>query len=436
MAELKKTAKDQRATLIDHGGYSDNLFNQRQLTILWCSYPLTMQRDDRTTQYQKTPTERSFWLEMCPATNFPTLESGVDVDVVVLGGGIAGITTATLLKDAGFNVAVLEADRIVKEVTIGTTAKISAAPNLVYDGLLATFGKTTAQKVARANLSAVEQIADIVRERKIDCDFRRLPLYIYTESEEKTDKIKRECLIAKELGLPVAYTTEVPLPFKTAAAIVYENQAQFHPRKYLLALAENLRGNGSYVFEKTRALTIEPGRKEVVTEHGSITASTVVVATHTPVYDPDHVCDHLSPARSYVVALYARQPFPNGMFVDFDPVHTYRTAPTDEGDMIIVAGEHSPVEVPDKSVFYRRLDAYARRHLDVQSIAHRWSSKDVITDDGLPMIGVTSQPGIYVSTGFGFWGMNNGTVAAMVLTDLITGTPNPFAELFDPLRFL
>ncbi len=388
-------------------------------------------------QYEMMPTERSFWLEMCPATDFPTLESAVDVDVLVLGGGIAGITTATLLKDAGFNVAVLEADRIVKEVTIGTTAKISAAPNLVYDRLLATFGKATAQKVARANLSAVEQIADIVRERDIHCDFRRLPLYIYTESEEKTGKLRREYRIAKELGLPVAYTSEVPLPFNTAGAIVYENQAQFHPRKYLLALAEDLRGDGSYVFENTRALTVNPGsRNEVVTEHGSITAGTVVVATHTPVYDPDHVGDHLSAARSYVLGLYARQPFPNGMFVDFDPVHTFRTAPSDRGDMIIVAGEHSPVEVPDKRVFYRRLEAYARRHLDVQSIAHRWSSKDVVTDDGLPIIGATSHPGIYVATGFGFWGMNNGTVAAMVLTDLITGKRSPFAELSDPLRFL
>ena len=375
-------------------------------------------------------------MKMCPPTDFPTLEREVVVDVVVLGGGIAGITTATLLKDAGLTVAVLEADRIVKDVTVGTTAKISAAPNLIYDRLLSRFGTATAQKAARANVNAVEKIADIVRERKIDCDFRRLPLYIYAETEEKADKIKRECRAARELGLEVSYTEKVPLPFKTGPAIVYENQAQFHPRKYLLALAEDLPGNGSHVFEKTRAVTVKSGaRTEVVTDNGSITASKVVVATHTPVYDPDRLCDHLSPARSYVLGLYAKGAFPDGMFIDYDPLHTYRTTPTDKGTMIIVAGEHSPVEVPDRGVFYQRLEKYARQHLDVESIEHRWSSTDVATDDGLPLIGATSQKGIYVATGFGFWGMNNGTISAMVNTDLITGKQNQFVKLFDPLRF-
>jgi len=151
--------------------------------------------------HEMTPTEGSFWLQMCPATDFPVLERGLEVEVVVLGGGIAGITTATLLKDAGHTVAVLEADRIVKDVTVGTTAKISAAPNLVYDSLLSRFGKATAQKTALVNTNAVEKIADIVRERKIDCDFRRLPLYIYTESDEKAYKIKRECRAARGVGI-------------------------------------------------------------------------------------------------------------------------------------------------------------------------------------------------------------------------------------------
>ena len=108
------------------------------------------------------------------------------------------------------------------------------------------------------------------------------------------------------------------------------------------------------------------------------------------------------------------------------PVHTYRTTPTDKGTMIIIAGEHSPAEVPDKGVFYQRLESYARQHLDVESIEHRWSSTDVATDDSLPIIGATSQEGIYVATGFGFRGMNKGTIAATVNTDLITNKQNQF----------
>ena len=164
-------------------------------------------------------------------------------------------------------------------------------------------------------------------------------------------------------------------------------------------------------------------------------ASKVVVATHTPVYDPNRLYEHLSPARSYVLGLYAKGIFPDGMFIDCDPVHTYRTTPTDKGTMIIIAGEHSPAEVPDKGVFYQRLESYARQHLDVESIEHRWSSTDVATDGSLPIIGATPQKGVYVATGFGFWDMNNGTIAAMVNTELILGKQNQFIQLFDPLRF-
>jgi glycine/D-amino acid oxidase-like deaminating enzyme len=379
----------------------------------------------------------SFWLETSPVTNFPKLGKKLKVDVVILGGGIAGITTATLLKEKGHTVAVIEADRIVKGVTVGTTAKISMAPNMIYSKLILNIGKSKAQDFANANIKAVEKVADIVRKRNIDCEFQRLPLYIYTESDEKVDEIKDEFKAAKELGLPVSYTEKVPLPFKTGPAIKYENQAQFHPRKYLLALSEDIAGEGSYVFEKTRAITVNDGDiKEIVTDQGSITADKVVVATNTPVYDPDLLNKHLRSGRSYVLALYAKGNFPEGMFIDFNPVHTYRTTSTDKGKLIIVAGEHSAVDIADKSVYYGRLENYARQHLNVKSIEYRWTSKDSITDDGLPLIGMTSQEGIYVATGFGFWGMTNGTTAAMVIADLITGKENEFAYLFNPQRFI
>ena len=227
-----------------------------------------------------TGKEVSFWLETSPVTDFPKLDKRLKVDVAILGGGIAGITTAVLLKETGHTVAVIEADRIVKGVTVGTTAKISMAPNMIYSKLISNLGKSKAQDFANANIKAVEKVADIVRKRNIDCEFQRLPLYIYTESDEKVDEIKDEFEAAKELGLPVSYTEEVPLPFKTSPAIKYENQAQFHPRKYLLALSEDITGEGSYIFEKTRAITVNDGEiKEVVTDQGSIMADKVVVAT-------------------------------------------------------------------------------------------------------------------------------------------------------------
>jgi len=123
------------------------------------------------------------------------------------------------------------------------------------------------------------------------------------------------------------------------------------------------------------------------------------------------------------------------MFVDFDPVHTYRTTPTKTGNLVIVAGEHSEMNVEDRNVYYKRLENYARQHLEVESFEYFWSSYDSISDDGLPMIGMLSSNNIYVATGFGFWGMNNGTTAAMLISDLIDGRKNDLIDIFNPLRF-
>ena len=388
------------------------------------------------TDQDKNGRDGSFWIKTCPKTNFPSLKEGLIVDTVILGGGIAGITTATLLKDLGYKVALIESNRIVKDVTIGTTAKISVAPNMIYSDLIKNLGKSKAQIYANTNQKALDKIAEIVSEKNIKCEFDRVPLYIYTEEYDKVDKISEEFKAAKELGLPVSLVDNIPLPFKTAGGLMYENQAQFHPRKYLLALAENLDGDGSYIFENTKAITVKEGDvKEVITDKGSIKADNVVVTTHTPVYDPDKLEKHLNPARSYVMGLYINGEFPDGMFIDFDPTHTYRTTPTNKGKLVIVAGEHSPIDVENRDVYYNRLENYARQHLDVESIEYRWSSHDSISDDGLPMIGMTSSNGIYVATGFGFWGMNNGTTSAMIISDMINNNKTDSYDIYDPLRF-
>ena len=378
----------------------------------------------------------SFWIETCPKTNFPTLKEGLKVDTVILGGGIAGITTATLLKDLGYKVALIESNRIIKDVTIGTTAKISVAPNMIYSDLIKNLGKSKAQIYANTNQRALDKIAEIVSDKNIKCEFERIPLYIYTESDVKVDRINEEIKAAKDLGLPVSRVDNIPLPFKTAGGLMYENQAQFHPRKYLLALAENLDGDGCYIFENTNAITVKEGNiKEVITDKGSIWADNVVVTTHTPIYDPDELLKHLTPASSYVMGLYINGEFPEGMFIDYDPTHTYRTTPTDKGKLVIVAGEHSPIDVIDRDDYYNRLENYARQHLDVKSIEYRWSSHDSVSDDGLPMIGMTSTDGIYVAAGFGFWGMNNGTTSAMIISDMIKNNKTDLYNIFDPLRF-
>ncbi len=377
---------------------------------------------------------KSFWVDSTPESNFPQLEEGLKVDVAIIGGGIVGITTAIMLKDAGKTVALIEADRIIKDVTSTTTAKVSA--HTIYSMYIKKLGENKTQLYAMANLKAVETVHDLVSEYNIDCDFRRTPCYFYSESKENIDLFKTEAELGIKLGLPVSYIEDVPI--KTGSTgVVYQNQAEFHPRKYLLALANEISGENSYIFENTRILDINEGNPhEVVTNQGSIKADNVVVATHFPLYDPDKLYTQLNITRSYILAYYTKEKLPKGMFVCINPFHTYRSIPTGKGEMIMIAGEHQVVGSPiDTRQCYKNLEKYARDHWEIESIEYHWSNQDNNTPDGLPVIGETSKPGIYVATGFGGWGMTHGTNAGELITDLIIGEENPLTELFDPLRF-
>src|SRR5215213_757319 len=206
----------------------------------------------------------SLWVATTPGTDYPALGGDVAVDVAVLGGGITGIATAYMLKQAGASVAVVEAGRVVKSVTGNTTAKITSLHALVYDHLVSEFGEEKARLYGEAQETAKEKIASLVEQLGIDCDFRRASAYTYTLDERERGQVEREVDAAKRLGLPAAYTEETELPFRVRAAVRFDNQAQFHPRKYLLALAEKIPGGGSHVFEGTRATDVEDGDTCVV----------------------------------------------------------------------------------------------------------------------------------------------------------------------------
>jgi len=225
----------------------------------------------------------SLWLATTPETDYGTIEDGLVVDVAVVGGGITGLSTAINLTEAGKRVAVIEADHIVASTTGHTTAKLTSQHGLIYDTLISEFGKEKAQQYADANEAAIDEVQRRVEEHGIDCQFERTQAYTYAASTDDAETIHKEVRAAQRLGLPATFTDMPPLPIDTDAAVRFDDQAQFHPRKYLLALAELIDANGSYVFEKTRAMDIEAGSPSIVeTEHGDIIADDIVVATHFP----------------------------------------------------------------------------------------------------------------------------------------------------------
>ena len=206
---------------------------------------------------------------LLPLTILPLpLNTRTDVDAVVIGGGIAGISTALFLKQAGINVALIEADRIAKGVSGYTSGKITSQHILIYRYLIDKFGFDMAKQYADANQAAIEKIAGIIKTSRINCDFFRKTAYTYAETDETMEKLIDEAAAAKNLGLPAYLNEKVPIPIPAKGAVCFSGQAQFHPRKYLLKLAEMIPGDGSMVFENTRATGIkEYGRKRIFNKY-------------------------------------------------------------------------------------------------------------------------------------------------------------------------
>lgn len=396
----------------------------------------------KETDYTIPGRAESYWVASMPETKYSSLSGDINVDVAILGGGIVGITIAFLLKEEGVSsIAIIEADRILKGVTGHTTAKVTSQHNLIYDRLISKFGRRQAQQYADSNQAAIEKIASIVNSRGIDCDFVRKPAYVYADTEESAGKILNEVEAAQSLGLPASFEADLPLPFKTYGSIRFLNQAQFHPRKYLCALAKEIEGDGCHIFEKTRALKIEgDGPVTITTDQGTVRAHKVIQATHYPFHDkPGFFFQRLYQSRSYVLAFRIKEPFPDGMFINAsEPFRSLRSQSADSGELILVSGDgHRTGEGNNEIDHYKNLEKWVRSIYSVNSIDYHWSTQDTISIDNVPYIGrlTSGNENLYLATGFRKWGMTTGTVAAMILTDMLFGRENPWAEVYDPSRF-
>lgn len=384
-------------------------------------------------------TNTSIWVDTSVDPGFPVLPGDVKVDVAVVGGGITGLTTALLLQRSGFKVAVIESDRVGSGATGYTTAKITSLHALSYAHMVKSSGKEKALIYGQANQLAIQKIAELVEELSIDCEFERQPAFTYAESPEYLREVEDEVEAAVSLNLPASFVSETNLPFEMAGAIRFDNQAMFHPRKYLLGLAAALVDGGSDVFEDTRALGIKGSKPAVVeTSRGDVTAQEVVIASHFPFYDRGLFFARAFAKRSYALAVSLGRPAPQGMFISVDkPTRSYRPCPTLGDGGAIIGGEgHKTGQDRDTPARYAALEDWATSRFAVESISHRWSAQDYVTGDRIPLVGRAhpAARGIWVATGFKKWGMTNGTAAAMLIADLINGVDNPWSELFNSLR--
>ena len=382
----------------------------------------------------------SYWIDSTPQSPGSPLLADLTVDVAVIGAGIVGLTAADLLKKAGLTVAVIEAGTVASGVTGHTTAKISVTQGTIYQDLVSSFGEDGAATYAAANAAALQYMAALVEAESIDCEFVRKDNYVFAESDETLTKVQQEIEAATAAGLEVEFVETTPLPWPVAGALRHPGQAQFHPRRYLLHLAQSIQGDGSHIVENTRATDVHDDMPcRVETERGVVVARDVIVATHMPFLDRGAFFTKVHPHREHVVGVrVARDAVPEGMFISAgSPTRSVRGTPFgDDALLVITGGSHKTGEEPDTDEVYLKLQRWAADRFPVLEQEYRWSTQDNYSVDGLPYIGryTRQTEHLYTATGFNAWGMTNGTLAAMLLSDAILGRGNPWADFFDANR--
>jgi glycine/D-amino acid oxidase-like deaminating enzyme/nitrite reductase/ring-hydroxylating ferredoxin subunit len=393
----------------------------------------------------------SVWMRTADVQQQPPLNSDAQADVVIVGAGIAGLTTAYLLTKEGKRVVVLDDGPVAGGDTCRTTAHLSNALDDRYYELERLHGEAGARLAAESHTAAIDRIEAIVNEEKIDCDFARVDGYLFVPPGDDPAQLGDELRAAHRAGLhEVEHVERAPIEsFDTGAALRFPRQGQFHILKYLNGLTEAVKRSGGEIYTQTHASEIAggEGKARVETSNGAIvTAGAVVVATNSPVNDRVAIHTKQAGYRTYVVgARIGRSSVPSILLWDTpDPYHYVRVqrvegvGETGGYDVLIVGGEdHKTGQEDDGEERFRCLEEWTReRFPQIESFEFRWSGQVMEPVDGLAFIGQNplDSDNVYIATGDSGHGMTHGTIAGILLTDLILGRENKWAELYDPSR--
>ncbi|HHZ01390.1 MAG TPA: FAD-dependent oxidoreductase [Tissierellia bacterium] len=387
---------------------------------------------------------KSYWHYTAEGIKIP-IDKEVDLnkkfDILIIGAGITGLTTAYLLKDSGLKVGVIEATEIGYGVTGYTTAKITIQHDLIYDYLINSFSFEEAQQYKKANEEGVNLIKKIIEENNIQCDFKEQDAFLYAASEYEVRDLERELKAYEKLNIDGYYTETTPLPNKTYGAIGIRNQGQFNPLKYLYSLY-NILQNHCEIYENARALNIEPHNDhiDVETERGTIHADKVITTSHYPFDDSFGLYFlRLYQDKSYVIAARTKEEPFEGMYINInDPIYSMRYQFSDRENLLILAGgNHRSGEKDDENESYEELEKFLYENFEGAEIVAKWSTQDCMTYDKIPYIGrySSSIENLYLATGFKKWGMSHSAAAALILRNKVLGIKDDYSEIFIPSRF-
>ncbi|MFD2512637.1 FAD-dependent oxidoreductase [Pontibacter locisalis] len=388
------------------------------------------------------------WVENVTLPTTHKLDNNLTCDVCVVGGGIAGLTTAYLLAKEGQRVIVLEAKAIGGGETSRTTAHLSNALDDRYTNLIKNFGKDGARLACKSHGRAIELIEEIAKEENIDCDYHKVTGYLFANNREQGEELMRELEAVQQIGwLDVVMRKECPLDTLTALpCLEFPSQAHFHVMKYLAGLTKAIVEKGGQIYTDTKAVEFKSGPVVTVkAENGhTVSANHLVVATNSPVNDKVTIHTKQAPYRTYVVALAVpKGAVPDALFWDLDePYHYIRllgaAARGSDKDLLIIGGaDHKTGQETQTANHLFELERWARLKFPMaEEVEYRWSGQVFEPVDGLAYIG--RNPGdtdnVYIATGDSGHGMTHGTIAGMLITDLIMGRKNEWANLYDPGR--
>lgn len=362
----------------------------------------------------------SLWIATAEKPDFPSLEGELKTDVVIVGGGLAGVLCLKELTDRGVDCVLLEAKTIGSGITENTTAKITFQHGIIYDKLIKTVGRDKAYQYLAANRKALEKFCGM--SEAFPCDFEEKDAYVYSAADRR--KIENETQAYESLGVRAEFVSDIPLPVECVGAVKISSQAQFHPLKFLFSVAKKLK-----IYENSKVIEFMP--KKVRCLKGSVTAEKIIVATHFPIINKHGLYPlKLYQHRSYVVAAKNASDV-NGMYLeDKENGLSFRNY---KNYLLIGSGGH---RTGSKSEGWKAAEEFCAHNFPDSIIDYRFATQDCISLDSIPYIGKYSEnsEGIYVATGFNKWGMTSSMVAADILSDMITDVKNPNAEVFSSTR--
>lgn len=397
----------------------------------------------------------SSWIEN--KKEYPKLQNNKEAEIVIIGGGLTGLTTAYYLTKERKNVVLLEKDKICNHTSGNTTAKITSQHGLFYSYLLQSVGKKEAKQYLKANEKAIHNIAEIIQNEKIECEFEWQNAYVFTQKKEEIEKIRKEVQALNYLDFPAEFIENIPIPIKekqkeenknyinvqkkVLGAIVFKNQAQFNPCLYAQGLANKIEERNGEIYENSKVIDIKKQEEgyEVLTENAKIKAKKVVIASHYPIINaPGFYFMKMYQVTSYLIAAETKEPLFEGMYINSEePTISLRTAKYGDKKLLIVGGmSHKTGAKISLKDSYNRLEEVAKQLYPDAKVIYKWNTEDCIPLDKIPYIGEFSNlwPNVYVATGYKKWGMTSSNVAANIITDKILCRKNLNEDVFKSTR--